>query len=163
VPDSIAIRRATAADETAVLELVPRLVAFGPPAWRDATQMTRTDRKVIAAALKSRSDDPIVLIAAIPASKGDDVAGFLHLRSEIDYYTERKHGHVADIVVAERYEGRGIGRQLLAAAEDWARAQRYEWLTLGVFSENIRAARVYEQFGFRHDTARLLKPLKPRS
>jgi ribosomal protein S18 acetylase RimI-like enzyme len=153
----VEVRRAARADREAILKLVPRLVAFGPPAWRDAAAMTATDGKVIAAALESSGDDPIVLVA-VTASNA--VMGFIHLRSAIDYYTERKHGHVADIVVDEAYEGRGIGRQLLAAADDWARAQHYEWLTLGVFSENTRAAQLYERAGFKKDIVRLLKPLR---
>jgi GNAT superfamily N-acetyltransferase len=118
-PGPLQIRRATVADQGAIFELVPRLVAFGPPEWRDPTAMSATDRKVIGAALQSLSDDPIVLIAVL---NDQIVAGFLHLHSVADYYTERKNGHVADLAVAEAYEGRGIGRQLLAAAEDWARA-----------------------------------------
>lgn len=153
----VKVRRAARADREAILELVPRLVAFGPPAWRDAAAMSATDGKVIAAALESSGEDPIVLVAV---TARNSVTGFIHLRSAIDYYTERKHGHVADIVVAEAYEGRGIGRQLLAAADAWARAQHYKWLTLGVFSENTRAVQLYEQAGFKKDILRLLKPLR---
>jgi GNAT superfamily N-acetyltransferase len=154
---ALKIRRATPSDEGAVLALVPRLVAFGPPVWRDPAAMSVTDRKVIAAALRSSSDDPIVLVAIAPR---DTVAGFLHLHSEIDYYTERKNGHVADLVVAEAYEGKGIGRRLLAQAEDWARARQFEWLTISVFRENSRAARTYAEAGFKEDRVRLLKPLR---
>jgi ribosomal protein S18 acetylase RimI-like enzyme len=153
----VKIRRAIVADQDAIFELVPRLVAFGPPAWREPATMSVTDRKIIGAALRSLVDDPIVLVAV---STSNIIMGFLHLHSVVDYYTERRNGHVADIVVAERYEGRGIGRQLLAAAEDWARAQRYEWLTISVFHENARAMRTYDQMGFKPDIARLLKPLR---
>jgi GNAT superfamily N-acetyltransferase len=156
-PGPLQIRRATVADQDAVFELVPRLVAFGPPEWRDAAAMSATDRKVIGAALQSLSDDPIVLIAVW---NDQTVAGFLHLHSVTDYYTERKNGHVADLVVAQPYEGRGIGRRLLAAAEDWARAQRFDWLTISVFRDNTRAARTYEQMGFRPEVIRLLKPMR---
>lgn len=154
-PGPLQIRRATVADQDAVFELVPRLVAFGPPEWRDAAAMSATDRKVIGAALRSLGDDPIVLIAVW---KEQTVAG--HLHSVTDYYTERKNGHVADIVVAQPYEGRGIGRRLLAAAEDWARAQRFDWLTISVFRDNTRAARTYEQVGFKPEVIRLLKPMR---
>jgi GNAT superfamily N-acetyltransferase len=153
----IRIRRARLSDRDAILALVPRLVAFGPPAWRDPEAMSVTDRKVVEAALNSATEDPIVLVAV---SSGDIVAGFLHLHSEIDYYRESKNGHVADLVVAEAYEGRGIARQLLGRAEDWARAQRFDWLTISVFRENARAARTYERMGFKEDRVRLLKPLR---
>jgi ribosomal protein S18 acetylase RimI-like enzyme len=154
---SIRIRRASRSDRDAILALVPRLVAFGPPAWRDPKAMSVTDRKVIEAALQSESEDPIVLAAVLG---GSIVAGFLHLHSEIDYYRETKNGHVADLVVAEAYQGKGIARQLLCQAEDWARAQGFDWLTISVFRENVRAARTYERLGFKEDRVRLLKPLR---
>jgi GNAT superfamily N-acetyltransferase len=153
----IGIRRAVSADWETIFALIPRLVEFGPPAWRDPVAMSATDRKVIGAALQSLHDDPAVIVAVAPEV---GVVGFLHVHSVLDYYTQRKHGHVADIVVTGAYEGRGIGRQLLAAAEDWARSQHYEWLTISVFAENGRAARTYDQLGFKPDIARLLKPLR---
>jgi GNAT superfamily N-acetyltransferase len=156
-PGSLQIRRATVADQNAIFELVPRLVAFGPPEWRDPAAMSATDRKVIGAALQSLSDDPIVLIAVL---NDQTVAGFLHLHSVTDYYTERKNGHVADLVVAQALEGRGVARRLLAAAEDWARAQRFDWLTISVFRDNARAARTYELMGFKPEIVRLLKPMR---
>jgi GNAT superfamily N-acetyltransferase len=155
--DSIRIRRARPSDRDAILALVPRLVAFGPPAWRDPEAMSGTDCKVIDAALRSETLDPIVLVAVL---EGNIVAGFLHLHSEIDYYRETKNGHVADLVVAEAYEGKGIARQLLSQAEDWARGQQFDWLTISVFRENARAARTYERLGFKEDRVRLLKPLR---
>ncbi len=156
-PGPLQIRRATAADRNAIFDLVPRLVAFGPPEWRDPAAMSVTDRKVIGAALQSLSDDPIVLVAVL---NDQTVAGFLHLHSVTDYYTERRNGHVADLVVAQAHEGRGIGRRLLGAAEDWARAQRFDWLTISVFRDNTRAARTYERAGYEPEVVRLLKPLR---
>ncbi|GAC1672760.1 MAG: hypothetical protein NVS9B2_20790 [Steroidobacteraceae bacterium] len=156
-PPAVVIRRAAPADRASILELVPRLVAFGPPPWREPAAMSATDRKVIDAALSSSGDDPTVLVAV---SNADVVLGFIHLHSLTDYYTERKHGHVADLVVAASEEGRGIGKQLLAAAEQWARALQFEWLTLSVFHQNIRAEHMYRQMGFEPDTMRLLKPLR---
>jgi ribosomal protein S18 acetylase RimI-like enzyme len=153
----VRIRRANPSDQDEIFALIPRLVAFGPPAWRDPAAMSVTDRKVIAAALQSVTVDPIVLVAVLDSNI---ITGFLHLHSEVDYYTERKNGHVADLVVAEAYEGRGIGRQLLAAAEDWAQARQFDWLTIAVFRENTRAARLYGQVGFKEDRLRLLKPLR---
>jgi GNAT superfamily N-acetyltransferase len=153
---AVVIRRATPRDREAIFELVPRLVAFGPPPWREPSAMSATDRKVIGTALLSAGEDPTVLVAV---SNTGLVVGFIHLHSLTDYYTERKHGHVADIVVAESQEGRGIGKRLLAEADDWARAQQFEWLTISVFQQNARAGRMYEQMGFKQDTVRLLKPL----
>jgi ribosomal protein S18 acetylase RimI-like enzyme len=153
----IRIVRATAADQESVLALLPRLLEFGPPPWRDAGRMNLTDRKVITAALASETDDPIVMIAV---SKERTVVGFVHMHSVIDYYTEQRNGHVADIVVDDAYQGQGIGRKLLQCAEVWARAQSYDWLTISVFPQNFRAVRTYQKNGFEPDIARYLKVLR---
>jgi GNAT superfamily N-acetyltransferase len=153
------IRRATLADEASILALAPRLVAFGPPPWREVEGMRANDRKVLSAALRSVGDDPLVLVAI---SSHSDIAGFIHIHSARDYYTECDHGHVADMVVAEHYEGQGIARQLLAAAERWTLDKGYDWLTIGVFEQNVRAAALYERSGFQKDIVRMLKPLKRR-
>jgi ribosomal protein S18 acetylase RimI-like enzyme len=151
----VTIRRALPDDAPAVLALVERLVAFGPPAWRDAAQMVQVDRRKIAQALRATGDDPLVMVAAI----GDAVAGFVHVHSLIDHYNDEPHGHVSDIVVAPAFEGHGIGRQLLDAARDWAIAKGFRWLTISVFEANSRAAAIYEKAGFKRDILRLVQPL----
>ena len=49
---------------------------------------------------------------------------------------------MAILAVAREAEGQGIGRALLEAGEDWARANRYSKLTLAVFKDNERAKQV---------------------
>jgi ribosomal protein S18 acetylase RimI-like enzyme len=150
------IRRATQADAPAILALVPRLVSsFTPPPWREPMAMTVTDRDVIGEAIASTAEDPSIFVAEIDGA----VAGFIHVRSLEDYYRRRKHGHVADLVVAQTHEGQGIATALLAKAEEWARAQGYDWMTLNVFEQNVRAERLYQKLGYGRDIIRLLKPL----
>jgi len=153
---NLVIRRARDADKSAILALVPRLVSgFTPPPWRDPSDMTPTDLHVIETALGSKGEDPAIYVA----EQNGILAGFIHLCSLEDYYRRRRHGHVADIVVAEGHEGRGIATALMAKAEEWSRAQGYDWLSLGVFEQNDRAERLYRKLGFRRDVIRLLKPL----
>ncbi|MDX2221169.1 MAG: GNAT family N-acetyltransferase [Rhodospirillaceae bacterium] len=45
-------------------------------------------------------------------------------------------------------QGRGLGRRLLAAAVDWAVAQRAPEVYLGVYCENFGAQRLYAAHGF---------------
>jgi GNAT superfamily N-acetyltransferase len=151
------IRRAREVDRSAVLALVPRLVTgFTPPPWREPAAMTPTDLDVSEKALDSKSEDPVIHVA----EKEGAVIGFIHLMSLEDYYRRRRHGHVGDIVVAEGQEGQGIATALLARAEEWCRAQGYDWLSLSVFEQNERAERLYRKLGFQRDVIRLLKPLK---
>ena len=150
------IRLANPADADAILVLVPRLASsFTPPPWREPAAMTATDLDVIAEALRSVGDDPAVFVAEVDG----DVAGFVHVRSLEDYYRRRCHGHVADLVVAPAFEGRGVATALLARAEEWSRAQGYDWMTIGVFEENVRAEGLYQKLGYRRDIIRLLKVL----
>jgi ribosomal protein S18 acetylase RimI-like enzyme len=110
---------------------------------------------VMAQAILSVADDPSVFVADVDGT----VAGFVHVRSLEDYYRRRKHGHVADLVVAASHEGQGIATALLNKAEEWSRAEGYDWMTIGVFEENERAERLYRKLGYRRDVIRLLKPL----
>jgi GNAT superfamily N-acetyltransferase len=148
-------RRATDQDRLAIMALVPRLVVFGPPSWRDASAMTKTDLAVMDEALRATGDDPIVFVAEIEGA----IAGLIHLRSFEDYYRRRPHGHVADLIVAEGHEGQGIATALLAKAEEWARAKGYDWLGIAVFEANDRAEKLYRKFGFHREVIRMIKPL----
>jgi RimJ/RimL family protein N-acetyltransferase len=58
--------------------------------------------------------------------------------------------HVADLglMVAASHRRRGIGRELLAAAETWARGARVSKLELHVFPHNLPAIALYEQTGY---------------
>jgi len=61
--------------------------------------------------------------------------------------------HRADVGLGVRrtHRGRGVGRSLMTAAIDWARAQpEIDWLDLGVFVGNEPAERLYRALGF-HD------------
>jgi ribosomal protein S18 acetylase RimI-like enzyme len=153
--EAVTVRPAQEGDEPAVMALVPRLTEFGPPPWRDAERMTAVDRRKIADALRAAGEDPVVLVAI----SGGALAGFVHLHSATDHYGEKPHGHVSDIIVAPNFEGRGVGRRLIAAAQDWALERGFSWLTLSVFEENRRAAALYEGLGFGRDILRMVKPL----
>ncbi len=56
--------------------------------------------------------------------------------------------NVHDLAVLPAARGRGIGRALLAAAEERARARGCGKLTLEVLDENTRARGLYASFGF---------------
>src|SRR5205823_13726947 len=74
-----------------------------------------------------------------------------HPTSTLFPYTTLFRSHVAILAVVREAEGQGIGRALLQAGEDWARANRYSKLTLAVFKDNERAKQVYERQGWRSE------------
>lgn len=153
----VRIRGAEAKDRDFVLGLVPQLLAFGPPAWRDAESMRETDAAVVAGALDGRSAGSVVFVAEDEAGAQ---LGFVHVRPETDYYLRAECGHVADVVVAPEARGQGAGRALMEAAERWARERGYSMLTLNVFVENTGARAVYESLGFNAETVRYVKKLE---
>jgi RimJ/RimL family protein N-acetyltransferase len=65
--------------------------------------------------------------------------------------------HVADLglMVARPYRRRGIGAQLMQAAEDWARRAGVRKLELHVFPHNGPAIALYERLGYRREGVRL--------
>jgi ribosomal protein S18 acetylase RimI-like enzyme len=77
--------------------------------------------------------------------------------------------NVHDLAVLPELQGRGIGRALLAAAEERARARGCAKLTLEVLETNTFARRLYQERGFRdfelggvpQRTLFLVKPLLP--
>jgi GNAT superfamily N-acetyltransferase len=153
----VRVRPAGPEDADFVRGLVPELVAFGPPHWRDIRQMTETDTLVITGALRGASDGATVLVAE--DERGQRL-GFIHLCGELDYYTRAECGHIADIVVAPEARGRGVGRTFVAAAERWARGRGYSMLTLNVFLGNRDARALYERTGFGAETVRYVKNLR---
>jgi ribosomal protein S18 acetylase RimI-like enzyme len=58
-------------------------------------------------------------------------------------------GHTTQICVMPGYQGRGLGRRLIAATIAALRARNFAALSLTVTAANERAVRLYEQIGFK--------------
>ncbi len=68
--------------------------------------------------------------------------------------------HVSEIAVGNRYQGHGIGAQLLHAAEEWGRQRGATFASLEHHVANTRAAAFYERrMGYTVAAAILIKPL----
>src|SRR5262249_11929282 len=61
----------------------------------------------------------------------------------------RDFAYITDLIVLEAYRGRGIGRQLLEAAEAYVASKGATRLRVGVLAANVKAHRVYAVAGFR--------------
>jgi len=155
--ETACIRVASPADHPTILALSKRLSEFGPPPWRNAREIQAVDRTALASALDGApGDDAITYVALIDGA----VAGFIHIKTIADYYTQRSNAHISDVVVDPAFAGRGIGSQLLQKAEEWARERGDAWISLSVFPQNSRAVSLYERRGFAPDIAKLIKPLR---
>ena len=67
---------------------------------------------------------------------------------------------VRDLSVAAGHRGKGLGKRLLRACEDTARAAGAERLRIMVLSQNVTARRLYKQFGFAERLTEMEKPLE---
>lgn len=68
-------------------------------------------------------------------------------------------GWVMDLGVLPERRGKGAGRALLQAAEDYCREHGIPYLGLAVSSHNVKALRLYEHFGFAEERKLLVKVL----
>jgi ribosomal protein S18 acetylase RimI-like enzyme len=58
-----------------------------------------------------------------------------------------------DLYVTEDYRNRGVGRALIAAAQDLARSTSAKWIMLQTYTSNVNAQALYEKLGFEKDTS----------
>ena len=65
------------------------------------------------------------------------------------------------LAVAPEWRGRGVGTALLAAAEDWARAQGAERMVLDLDVHNEGALRLYQRVGYEVEALSMDKPIEP--
>lgn len=91
------------------------------------------------------------LSCRLVALAGDEIAGVAGLHP-VHPGLRRSHVRVLGITIAQAWQGRGIGRQLmerlLAWADDWANVLRVE---LNVHADNERAIRLYRSMGFAEE------------
>jgi GNAT superfamily N-acetyltransferase len=153
----IRVRAATAADRAFVLGLVPRLRSSAPPApWRTDEQLDGAEGRVLAAAFDELPPGAVLLVAE---DASDGPLGMAYAERATDYFSGEEHGHLAILAVSAAAQGRGVGRALLGAVEEWAAGEGYRLLTLNVFAANDRARAIYEHAGFTPDTVRYAKLL----
>jgi ribosomal protein S18 acetylase RimI-like enzyme len=87
-------------------------------------------------------------------------AGFVLLVDTMpDEVTRMPQGFIAYMAVEPSAQGRGIGKRLLAAAEDEARRRGLPYMGLMVTEDNAAARALYESAGYLTERRLLCKPL----
>ena len=152
------IRLADVDDDAFILGLAPRFVdGFELPKSRRRGEYLEGIRRDIARHLTEQPAGTHVFVAE---NDDGERVGFLHLHTNIDFFSGAPNCHVSDLAVAAGHDGKGVGRALLAYAERWAREHRCKFLSLAAFPGNTRAIDVYAEYGFETETGRLVKPLR---
>jgi len=102
---------------------------------------------------------------AVVAERGPEVIGFATATladEDVGVFLPRRYCclGVMGVVPAER--GRGVGRALVAAVEQWAREHSAAEVHINVWTFNETAARLYAQLGYAPRTQLMVKPLHSR-
>lgn len=141
---ALTIRPPTAADSSGI---APLLAELGYPAPQDA----------LPARLERLASDPRATI--LLAERMGEAVGLItvHLRDTINH--EEPLAQITALVVAERARGEGVGRELVAAAERWARQQGATRVVVSTALDRADAHRFYERLGFVHTGRRYARSL----
>jgi ribosomal protein S18 acetylase RimI-like enzyme len=148
------IRPVIPADHPAVLALSPRLTIGAAP-WRDPDRIAAAAQGWIESSLAAADQDGHAVLVALLDGQ---VAGMVSL-AERAHFTGELDAYIGELVVAGAQEGRGAGRALLAAADQWAAGRQLCRITLDTGAANHRAQRLYTRTGFVPEDIRLSKPL----
>jgi len=109
------------------------------------------DEAKIAADLAEGAKQPgrFDLLAVVAGADGERIVGRAFAEREVP--TRMQHNAYANVNVLRSHWGRGIGRQLAAAIDTWAREQKLRRLTGLVLAHNTRALRFAKAAGFRKE------------
>ncbi len=130
------IRLAGAADAQVFGELLHAFNAEFEEATPEAAVIAERARPLIA------SGEVTVLLA------GDEPCGFAELRFRPSLYTGALDAYLEELYVVPEFRGRGIGRALLEAAMDYARARGAAHVDLNTSEADVAARGLYESAGF---------------
>jgi ribosomal protein S18 acetylase RimI-like enzyme len=96
------------------------------------------------------------------AVEEDEVCGMIGLSASVGYEHDDPTGRIMALVVDERMRGRGIGRALLAAAEDFFAREKIARVVLTSRFAREKAHAFYESLGYARTGLRFMKELSTR-
>jgi len=103
------------------------------------------DARIQRGAIQALESEPANII--LLALSGEEIAGIASVSSPRK--VKVRHDGALGIVVAQKYQGLGIGSELIRRLLDWAKGNGItRRISLDVRSDNTRAVRLYLRFGF---------------
>jgi aminoglycoside 6'-N-acetyltransferase I len=125
------------------------LLRFRLALWPDSS--AEEHARELAAVLEGNAPVTLPLVIFVAEASDHSLVGFLEvdLRSHADGCDPvRPVGYVEGWYVAEDYRQRGVGKKLLAAAEDWARSHGCLEMASDTWIDNELSQRVHESLGY---------------
>jgi GNAT superfamily N-acetyltransferase len=142
-------------DRAFVLSLAPRLT-IGMPPWRDSELCLTAVQGWITGSIDQHGQKTRVFVAE--DDRGERL-GFATVTQET-HFTGERQAYIGELATSESAEGRGVGKALLQACEQWAREQGYRILALATGAANGRALGFYHHLGYRDEDVKLIKFLE---
>lgn len=151
----ITIRPALVSDREFIHEQYEQVESNGAPQWRTAENSPYTDAW-IDHVLTTQPEDQAILVAVDNTGRR---MGYVWVLELLEFDAVVPHGHIAGVSVADHAQGRGIGSQLVDAAEAWCRERKLDEVTLHCYLGNRGAHRLYERLGFEDEWFHMRKGL----
>ena len=154
--DGYELVRADADDERYILSCMKETVLGSvSPDERGMSELWISDILMITADSLRKGNGEVFKLM-----NGKEYAGMLWMGESRDQFTCDGTGYIYGIQVREDLRGRGLGRELMRAAERWCSANGLLTLTLNVGTWNRRARELYEASGFSVRSTVMSKTLR---
>lgn len=110
-------------------------------------ELNASDRKMVAPNIYSLAEAYADRVSKALAIYDDDqLVGFVMY----DYNKEERKGYISRLMVADRFQGKGYGRQgLLLALEELQISPGIERIQISYHPDNIKARQLYLSLGFK--------------
>ena len=132
------IRPIEAADLPNVISMIREFAEF-----EDLAQYCEVDEKRLRAAMFGAD----AIVEGLVAVEGDTFAGYALFYPAFSSFRGELGLHLEDLYVKQEYRGQGIGRSLLRAIAEKARARGFVRIDLMVSEQNRSAKAFYERLG----------------
>lgn len=150
----IRVRSYLSTDREFILGLAPRL-AIGIPHWRDPQRMIVAAQGWITDSIEQHGQKAMVFVAE---DEQEGQLGFATV-SHSTHFTGEHQAYIGELATSEMAEGRGVGKALVQACEQWAREHGYRVLSLATGAANERAIGFYRYLGYLDEDVTLVKLL----
>lgn len=141
-------------DQAFILSLAPRL-AIGMPVWRDPVRWAATVQTWLTESIEQHGQKTMVFVAE---DEQGTRLGFATVTHDT-HFTGETQAYIGELATSAAAEGRGVGKALLAACEQWARDQGYHLLALATGAANEYALGFYQHLGYVAEDIKLVKRL----